>query len=192
MKRRRYANDLTGGTSDVNPQFLSASATQDVADTTASFQYQLPKAIQPAIGKATVVEILKVFCLLTNPQDIGGAGAQQQQYCYAHFSTANHGAVEAGLQAADVFTTFYRFQQGAFTALGTYGAFEPMMVQMHDLTDGAGHGVLVATDNFYVQVGSTATGVINAAYFKILYRYKMVPLIEYIGIVQSQQAAAGT
>lgn len=189
-KRRRYNDNLTGGSCDVNPQFLSASATQDAIDTNVSFQYSLPKSISAPTGKATVVEVLKVFCLMTNPQDIASV-IEVQQYCFAHFSTANHGAVEAGLQAADVFTSFYRFQQGAWTAAGSYGFAEPSMVICHDLTDGAGHGVLVATDNFYVQIGSAGTGVLNAVYFKILYRYKIISLIEYIGIVQSQQAVAG-
>lgn len=60
--------------------------------------------------------------------------------------------------------------------------------QTQDLTDGAGHGVLVATDAIYLQIFTT--GVANTSEtgrFRMLYRFKNVSLAEYIGIVQSQQ-----
>lgn len=66
-------------------------------------------------------------------------------------------------------------------------------VDIHDLTDGAGHGVLIATDSIWLtgfingavpDIGTTAA--VNV-YAEILYRFKKVSLQEYIGIVQSQQ-----
>jgi len=56
-----------------------------------------------------------------------------------------------------------------------------------DLTDGAGHGVLVATDKMFLSVVSEGTGDTNDVTCKILYRYKTVGITEYVGIVQSQQ-----
>lgn len=58
-----------------------------------------------------------------------------------------------------------------------------------DLTDGAGHGILVAVDKFYAQIHSTyvAWGGTGGIDFKFLYRFKKVSLAEYVGIVQSQQ-----
>jgi hypothetical protein len=56
-----------------------------------------------------------------------------------------------------------------------------------DLTDNAGHGILIATDSIYGQVNSANTATTNTVYFKLLYRFKEVNLIEYVGIVQSQQ-----
>ena len=58
---------------------------------------------------------------------------------------------------------------------------------VHDLTDGAGHGVLVGTDNIYLQIVSVTTGSANTINCKILYRWKDVSTTEYVGIVQSQQ-----
>lgn len=69
-------------------------------------------------------------------------------------------------------------------------------VNWHDLTDGAGHGVLVATDNIFLTLQTAATVVGASATITaatgfgecaILYRFKEVGLAEYIGIVQSQQ-----
>lgn len=65
----------------------------------------------------------------------------------------------------------------------------------HDLTDGAGHGVLVATDNVFLTlqtalssiIGTSVGGITGVAECAILYRFKEVGLAEYIGIVQSQQ-----
>lgn len=55
-----------------------------------------------------------------------------------------------------------------------------------DLTDGAGHGVLIASDSIFAYLKSSGTGVTNTAAFKMLYRYKTVGVLEYVGIVQSQ------
>lgn len=68
-------------------------------------------------------------------------------------------------------------------------------VEFHDLTDGAGHGILVATDNIYLSVqtsltaynGSSADEIIGFCFADLIYRFKEVKLQEYIGIVQSQQ-----
>jgi hypothetical protein len=60
----------------------------------------------------------------------------------------------------------------------------------HNLNDGDGNGVLVATDNLYITLitnVATATGAINNALARILYRWKEVSLEEYIGIVQAQK-----
>ncbi len=56
-----------------------------------------------------------------------------------------------------------------------------------DLTDDTGHGVLVATDNIFIQCfSSSALNPITAS-ARLFYRWKNVSLAEYIGIVQSQQ-----
>jgi len=69
-------------------------------------------------------------------------------------------------------------------------------IDIHDLTDGAGHGILIATDNVYlafdVLISSPAgnnISVLVGSYLQadLIYRFKNVSLQEYIGIVQSQQ-----
>jgi len=58
----------------------------------------------------------------------------------------------------------------------------------HDLTDGAGHGMILATDNFYLLwrggSGSGNAGFISAV---LVYRWKNIGLQEYLGVVQEQQ-----
>lgn len=67
--------------------------------------------------------------------------------------------------------------------MGVYFPTEPFV---QDLTDGAGHGLLIATDNLYLGVDSEATGFAQSVQCKILYRWKNVSETEYVGIVQSQ------
>jgi hypothetical protein len=90
---------------------------------------------------------------------------------------------------ATTFATFSLMSQRAFTAGGTYtSTYNP--VQMWDQDDGAGHGVLVATDKMFVQyqlVANTTVPTSNNLAFKMLYRFKSVGVEEYVGIVQSQQ-----
>jgi len=69
---------------------------------------------------------------------------------------------------------------------GSYGKVHKA-ITCTDLTDGAGHGILVATDTFQVAIQSQGYVAAQVYGFKILYRMKTVGLVEYIGIVQSQQ-----
>lgn len=67
-------------------------------------------------------------------------------------------------------------------------------IDIHDLTDGAGHGLLVATDNIWLSHAltvncpgiafQTGSGQVTC---EIIYRMKKITLAEYVGIVQSQQ-----
>jgi hypothetical protein len=55
------------------------------------------------------------------------------------------------------------------------------------LTDQAGHGYLVATDNIYLALRTITTAQVNSFICRITYRFKEVSLAAYVGIVQSQQ-----
>lgn len=76
--------------------------------------------------------------------------------------------------------------RNAFTAAGSVAQVQPVM-QTVDLTDGQGHGVLIATDNIYVCGSASGYQNVQTISFKILYRLKTVSLSEYVGMVQSQQ-----
>lgn len=185
MKRERNGGTLTGGTGDVSPQWMTFSATQSAADTTTSVQQAIPVQRLQSAGKAQVMEVLKVVIDTTALPVIGNV-AEVLRSISVFVSTTNFGATATTWAEPRVFAASLKNTRGAFTAGGTYGyAFSSMDSQ--DLTDGAGHGILVATDNIFLQVQSVATGVANVARCKILYRWKNVPMVEYVGIVQSQQ-----
>lgn len=176
---------LTGGTGDVNPQWLTGTFTQTAADTTSSNPITLPIQRLPQQGGAQVMEVLKIMYNHTPFPAIAAVG-ESLDLISAFFSTSNFGTTAVTIAEPRVFDGFNRAQRGAFTAGGTYAYVDTTTI-IHDLMDGAGHGLLIATDQIFIQIQSTGTGVANTVQFKILYRMKNVSLQEYIGIVQSQQ-----
>lgn len=183
-KRRRVGESLTGGTGDVNPQYMHGNVTESAADTTTTTSFQMPVARIPGAKDATVIELLKIF---VDWPAFPGTGAAETEYAMGlQFSTVSFGATAATFDEPNVFAKFQRNRRTAFTAGGTYSVLLDD-VQELDLTDGAGHGILIATDQIFGQAFSTATAVAQVYRWKMLYRFKRVGLLEYIGIVQSQQ-----
>lgn len=174
MKRRR-AESLTGGTGDVNPQWLSIVATESAADTTTTVQQTLPIQRLRTQGKAQVMEILKVAWFFPSSGEIDSSIS-------AFLSTTSFGTTATTFSEPRVLDG--RQAEALLTTSGTFKREEPVF---HDLTDGAGHGILVATDSIFIQVQSAATSSAVPVRLKILYRFKDVSVEEYIGIVQSQQ-----
>lgn len=178
---------LTGGTKDVNPQLLSDSAAQSAADTSTTTQVVLPiqRIASNAPNQAVILEVLKIWCDFPDLAAIANV-AETVDSMNVNFSTRNFGTTATQFQEPSVFARFTMNRLGAFTAAGTYAYLQNEM-RVVDLTDGAGHGILIATDSMFVQVNSGGTGNTNTIRFKMLYRWKRVALTEYIGIVQSQQ-----
>ncbi len=132
------------------------------------------------------MEILKVYFLTTGlPASASATETLDDISCF--LSTTSFGTTNTTFQEPRVFAATNTYSRSAFTAAGTYFAFDSRLRPVFDCTDGAGHGVLIATDNIFAQVQSTATGNSNSVAIKILYRWKNVGLQEYIGLVQSQQ-----
>lgn len=187
MSKRARSNgeSLTGGTGDVNPQYFTLPAnTQTAANT--YIEAVIPTPIprnRVSGGKATVMEILKVYFNLPEA-DTNNAAGGSNLVASAHLATRALAAVS--FQNPATFAYREKNMRGAFTAAGTYGTVnhEPYEV---DLTDGAGHGILVATDNIYFGFNTIGYAGVGSAACKILYRMKNVTVEEYIGIVQSQQ-----
>jgi len=185
-KRRRVSGDrLTGGTQDVNPQLFSGMTKQIVINQAITPAFITPISRLPKSGgRTTVMELLKVWAYL--PEEIIGNVDETIKTSIFNVCTKDYGTVCAGAEEPTVLLGVAKNSQGSFTATQTYGFHfkEPYEI---DLTDGVGHGILVATDYLYMNcctVGFTALGTFR---FKILYRFKNVALTEYIGIVQSQQ-----
>ena len=183
MKRGRES--LTGGTGDVSPQFMTFGGTQTAADTTTTVTQQVPIQRLPTGQRAQVMEVLKILWLPGNTAAAASVG-EASDYIQGFLSTSSFGTTATSWQEPRVFGGVSLFSRFAFTAGGTYYVGLSGIVEQ-DLTDGAGHGVLIATDNIFLQIVSGNTGAANVIAVKILYRWKNVSLQEYIGIVQSQQ-----
>lgn len=184
MKRGRGAKDaLTGGSGDINPQLLTIHAVQTpIADTSTVVQQPLPIPRYPTSrGKNLVMEFLSFEYFDCDPTVHVG-----NSYCLVTVTTnpTIFGSASAALQDARLISAWWR----GFDNLTSVGFVQKDIQKFEDLTDQAGHGLLVAADNLYFGVYSSNTGQINEMVLKGEYRWKEVGLEEYIGIVQSQQA----
>jgi len=175
-RRRGGLNSLTGGSGDVNPQYMHLNAVQSAADTTTTTSFQIPIQRLQNTGRAQVMEVLKVFWFLPNLVDTADSNVN------AILTTSSSGVTATSYANTRVIDMAAGVT--LFNAASSFH-FDPMVI--HDLTDGAGHGMLVGSDNLYIQIASVASGVANNVYCKILYRWKDVSIQEYVGIVQAQQ-----
>lgn len=132
-----------------------------------------------------VMELLKVFYALDEPTTIAAA-AETTKLVRTILTTKNWGTTSVGFDDGSVVSEYTYQVIGAFTAAGTY-ARNTAQPFVQDLTDGAGHGVLIATDSINIQMNSSGTSLTNVCRIKLLYRWKDVAIEEYVGIVQSQQ-----
>lgn len=189
MAKRNSGGQLTGGTGDVNPQFLSGKITLSAANTATEVTLGTPIVrVGPQTGgQAIIMELLKIFVdLPAIDTDAAAATARQRIISFSTTSSGTTAAVTT-LDNPRNIMTITNDLRNAFTAAGTgtlANTIDPVEV---DLTDGAGHGVLIATDNLFIAANTTGQTAASTFGFKLLYRFKKVALVEYIGIVQSQQ-----
>lgn len=185
-KRRRTGGEsLTGGSGDVNPQYMHGSSQFGLTGTYMEYSYNTPVVRIPGGNDVTIMEILKIFIYWA---DFPGATAARIDYYQdILFSTIAFGITED--------TFFFEPNVFAMAKAERISAVQanPMLESdatpcpfVYDLTDGAGHGFLLAGDRFFVKVFNYLIPTEKISW-KILYRFKRVNLKEYVGIVQSQQ-----
>lgn len=205
MPPKRSGDQLTGGTRDVNPQYLTipfvtpAAPTAGTQTIAALLSTTLPIPRYPEKdGKSIVMEMLNVeFVYDGNPTDFTNSvvGNSFSGYTVALTTNPNQLQTSAALfqDPRTIQYDTWRQEQTVATSVGL--AFQTIpTIRDYDLTDRAGHGVLVATDNVYIQqitfnngAGSSTMVGSQQGVCVVLYRFKAVTLSEYVGIVQSQQ-----
>ena len=187
-KRTKIGSELlTGGTGDVNPQYMAGSLTLSAANTFTEVTQGTPIVrVGPQTGgQAIIMEVLKVFVNFP-PIDLDAAGATPRTFTFTA-TTSSQGTAQFGLENGQTLVFLQKTIRNAFTAAGTGILDIGVDPLVYDMTDNAGHGVLVATDNLFLGGNTTNQTAASVFAWKILYRFKKVSLVEYIGIVQSQQ-----
>lgn len=178
---RANTDTLTGGTKDVNPQFMHVTLTGTAASGSVDTkEINMPIIRLPRANRTQIVEILKVFFWLTPDATAAGNVLVTQ---IVQLLTSDSTAVRTPDDSTVICSSEVYSQD---TTIAGNKLFHPIMPLVHDLTDGAGHGVLVGADKLYLLAYKLNNGVALVTECKILYRLKAVPLSEYIGIVQSQ------
>ena len=187
-KRRRMGDSLTGGSGDVNPQTMQFVLNPALTGGVQEWDIVTPYSRLPRSGnKVTIMEILKIRYEM--PDCIPAPGGATFTG-YLHLWVATRSVIShAGSIGQPGSIDNYRLAVDVPTAVLFGGPVLQEKTVTHDLTDGAGHGILVATDSIILGGGGHASLWIagTGAAISILYRFKHVTLEEYIGIVQSQQ-----
>jgi len=165
--------ELTGGTKDVNPQHMSMIVTKDtVADIAWSTEVALPVQRLNNRNRSMVMEVLKIeyYCK--------GAGADTAHWIMGIATTKlpGSGAPAPSLVNGAIFHMTVRKRENMND--------EPFVV--YDLSDGAGHGRLIAADKIY-PFAQSSDATKQDVEIRLIYRWKNVSLTEYIGLVQSTQ-----
>jgi len=172
---------LTGGTGDLKPQIFSIQATQTAADTFTTVTFRTPVPHMPTANKATVMEILQVYLddFLASQEVDSFVGVILQ----SGSATPNSSFTVAIADPRVIAFMDYRLSAvGSPTAL-----LERAFPRVMDLSDGAGNGILLATDTLTLAIYSSSTSVAHVVTAKLIYRMTNVSMMEYVGIVQSQQ-----
>jgi len=169
-------NMLTGGTRDVNPQYLSAIVTESAANTFTEVTIPLP-VLRGNFGgqrKYQVLELLKVIWSMSTGD---GATASQR---LAQLTTSSQSA-SIDFDNPDLVT---RFRDNI--VITTSGLFHHIGPVIQDFTDNAGHGLIIATSDLFVGVvGTSQTNAIAAA-VRIIYRFKNIGVDEFVGLAIQQ------
>lgn len=188
--KRKYGETLTGGTGDVNPQSYTVAVDLPAVTGTGVVQFPLPIPRYPGSqNRAVVMELLSVEWYMSQLQPSAATG---DTYNIVSGLSTNPGQPTGGtaiLTDPRTVSVFRRqFTTLTSTAVG-FQIFSPVLEEYDELTDQAGHGVLIATDNVYVRysLGVTNYTPPDTLICKMNYRMKEVGLSEYIGIVTSQQ-----
>jgi len=190
-KRRRAESGaaVTGGTGDVKPQIMTL--TTGVAGALSDYVVNQSSLPVPRFGtmktKATVLEFLSLDWYI-NIENSGDRDTIDWAYLTTNSIRADADTAtqaSAAIDAVDPRTFgMVLITWDTSTAVGISELIMPFHV---DLTDQAGNGILIATDNITVVMGSVNNAVAGQAICKVLYRLVNVGITEYVGIVQSQQ-----
>jgi len=187
MPAKKRTRVTRTATKDAYPQFITGtSGATGAVDDYRVGAISLPISKTPVqSGRAQVLEILKVFWYIGIENHADAAGEM-----FAFLSTAQHRdsgntSTRATLAAdlEDPFTFAIALRQVNLTTSGAMAFDEPIVI---DCTDGNGNGILIAADRLYVHHGDISGSTASRSVCKILYRITTVPMIEYLGIVQSQ------
>jgi len=186
MPKRGRSDSLTGGTGDVNPQWFNLFSTNNPGTSYTETGFPVPVQRLPESNRAQVMEILKVEWGLGAQTNIIALTAAA--FFSAYVTTRSFGTAEPlGTQQNGTVIAKWNLNYYFGTAVGATQTLQTPYVV--DLTDGQGHGLLVATDNVYLGYLQTAAAEPISGTFtcRLLFRWKNIGLPEYIGIVQSQQ-----
>ncbi len=176
---------LTGGTGDVNPQQVLLNAKQDNAiDADTLVNFSLPQAIGIPTTKtrAVVFELLRGDVVFTPGFNLGEVAGVTLTMNMAIGSPPQPITPEQAV-------VIWSGNRTKYTAAAGGGPINRFIEK--DFTDDSGHGLLIAARTVSIQISSVGTLQENTAHVRLYYRFKLIPLQEYLGIFAQQAAVSG-
>lgn len=177
MSRKRVASDtLTGGTRDVNPQTLGMGGdlTESAAATFTSRTVAVP--VNRVSSNSSVAQVIEV--LWVEFEHTSGTIPDAANETFSAALTMTEKAAMPSLGEVDLIAK----ASWGFTAFVTSGGAGGSKITHIDLTDGQGHGIIVATPNVFFAVAGENTATAQSAGCRMGYRFKNVGLQEYVGL----------
>jgi len=184
----KRARTLTGGTGDVKPQILTMSTgTAGAINDYVSRQINLPVSRFGSQKTKTIVfEILSIDWYLAI-EDLLDIIVVNWGFLTTNSSRDSGDTASLASMIEDINDPLTFGLVMSNHNISTNGGWHSVMPYHVDMTDGAGNGMLVATDRIFIN-GASLNGTVAADFAcKVKYRLTAVGLQEYIGIVQSQQ-----
>lgn len=150
-----------------------------------SFPLPVPRVAgsRSSCGRVTVVEVLKVFF---DSDTIFNLPAEGQTLSWVTDSFLSTRGLPPNGKSDSSIVAYMQTTKNVSSLDPSNSVVHPYVV---DVTDGDGHGLLVATDQIVLTlaVGGVAPSSPMTLTCRILYRFKDIGIEEYVGIVQSQQ-----
>ena len=176
MKRTKMGDSLTGGTNDVNPQFQTMNVVESAANTFTQSTINVPVLrVGMSSSRAQVIELLGIDVFWPKG-DLGSADQIDIQ-----LSTSSKTALST-LDDPDVVIRDYKENN----LVGAAGMYEVTGYKRYDFTDGAGHGIIIATPQLFWAVQGTSQGSALTLAGRLFYRFKNVSLTEFVGLSLQQ------
>jgi hypothetical protein len=171
----RGNSNVSGGSGDIRPQLMAFNAVESGADATTTLTVPIANNLQTIArsSRPMLFEILKVWWS-------NNSGAEVDSNVIGILSTVSFGTTAPSHADPRILALYKEVKQVTTSGIITSGVVE------QDLTDGAGNGPLVASNNLYCQVSSGTTSGTITVTCRILYRWCGSTLTEVFGIAQSQ------
>ncbi len=172
-KRARVGRLIDGGSGDINPQMLFAAVTETSANTFTQVEIPVPRFHYGRAGSNTaqILELLKVRFF--NAFLDGATGDQFSMQVTKTSQTAMLSPANPNLIA----------RVNMQYVVVTSGSMLQKTFEIDDLTDGAGHGLLVGGNSVFVGIEGTSLAAAKTAQFQLQYRMKNINIQEYVGLL---------
>lgn len=168
---KRMRTSLTGGTGDVNPQTLTLNVAESAANTFTEAEFSIP-VMRGAISSTRyqVMELLKVEADVPPGDGATASGVNMQVTT----------STQTGFQGYTNPDVVWQYRDSI--VITTSGLTRHVRVRIYDYTDGAGHGMIIASPSLFIGVVGTSQGAALSGSVRLHYRFKNIGIQEFVGL----------